>query len=146
VDQFGSIQPIGGVNEKIEGFFACCKMRRLTGEQGVMIPRRNVKHLMLDNEVIEAVRDGKFSIWAIDTVDEGIEILTGVKAGRERKNGTFTPDSVHDRVKTRLRKLLEDGARLRKKLGADSNAAPDKDTAPGGDNDEAAEKARSRGR
>jgi lon-related putative ATP-dependent protease len=119
VDQFGSVQPIGGVNEKIEGFFECCKMRKLTGEQGVMIPRRNVKHLMLDHEVIEAVREGKFSIWAIDTIDEGIEILTGVKAGRERKNGTFSPGSVHDRVKTRLKKLLEDGARLRKKLGGD---------------------------
>jgi predicted ATP-dependent protease len=119
VDQFGSVQPIGGVNEKIEGFFECCKMRRLTGEQGVMIPRRNARHLMLDHEVVEAVREGKFSIWAVDTIDEGIEILTGVKAGRERKDGTFSPGSVHGRVKARLKKLLEDSARLRKKLGKD---------------------------
>jgi predicted ATP-dependent protease len=96
-------------------------MRRLTGEQGVMIPKRNVKHLMLDHEVIEAVREGKFSIWAIDTIDEGIEILTGVKAGRERKDGTFPLGSVHRRVKARLKKLLEDSARLRKKLGGDED-------------------------
>jgi predicted ATP-dependent protease len=131
VDQFGSVQPIGGVNEKIEGFFECCKMRRLTGEQGVMIPKRNVKHLMLDHEVVEAVRDGKFSIWAVDTIDEGIEILTGIKAGRERKNGTFSPDSVHGKVKARLRKLLEDSARLRKKLGGDLDEDDGKSLAGG---------------
>jgi lon-related putative ATP-dependent protease len=142
VDQFGSVQPIGGVNEKIEGFFECCRMRKLTGEQGVMIPRRNAKHLMLDHEVIEAVRAGQFSIWAVDTIDEGIEILTGVKAGRELKNGTFSPGSVHDRVKTRLKKLLEDSSRLRKKLGGDSDDEDsdkdrDRDKSSGGD-DEAA--------
>jgi predicted ATP-dependent protease len=123
VDQFGNVQPIGGVNEKIEGFFECCRMRTLTGEQGVMIPKRNAQHLMLDHEVIEAVREGKFSIWAVETIDEGIEILTGVKAGRQKKNGTFSPDSVHDRVKTRLKKLLKDGVRLRKKLGGDEASA-----------------------
>jgi predicted ATP-dependent protease len=123
VDQFGNVQPIGGVNEKVEGFFECCKMKTLTGKQGVMIPKRNATHLMLDHEVVEAVRDRKFSIWAVDTIDEGIEILTGVKAGRERKDGTFTPGSVHGRVKARLRKLLEDSARLRKKLSGDSDGS-----------------------
>ncbi|MDR2175981.1 MAG: AAA family ATPase [Synergistaceae bacterium] len=138
VDQFGSVQPVGGINEKIEGFFDCCKMRGLTGDQGVMIPRRNVKHLMLDHEVVEAVREGLFSVWAVDTVDEGIEILTGVKAGRERKNGTFSPGSVHEKVKARLKKLLEDGARLRKKLGGDSGKdnGRDRGNSPGGGDEE----------
>jgi predicted ATP-dependent protease len=71
---------------------------------------------MLDHDVVDAVRDGKFSIWAVDTIDEGIELLTGVKAGNRRKNGKFTKDSVHFKVKTRLKKLLEDGAKLRKEL------------------------------
>ena len=116
VDQFGNIQPIGGVNEKIEGFFQCCKIRGLSGTQGVMIPKRNVRHLMLDHDVVDAVRDGKFSIWAVETVDEGIEILTGVKAGKEKKGGTFSDNSVHFKVKSRLKKLLEDSSKLRKKL------------------------------
>lgn len=120
VDQFGNVQPIGGVNEKIEGFFECCKRRRLTGEQGVIIPKQNVTHLMLNHEVLDAVKDGKFSIWAVETIDEGIEILTGVKAGKEKKNGSFTPGSVHFKVKARLRKLLEDGAKLHRELRKDS--------------------------
>ncbi|MDR1740678.1 MAG: AAA family ATPase [Synergistaceae bacterium] len=115
VDQFGSVQPIGGVNEKIEGFFEYCRARGLTGDQGVMIPKQNVRHLMLNEEVVEAVKEGKFSVWAVDTVDEGIEILTGVKAGRER-GGAFPRLSVHGRVKARLRKLMEDGAKLKKRL------------------------------
>jgi predicted ATP-dependent protease len=121
VDQFGNVQPIGGVNEKIEGFFECCKIRGLSGDQGVMIPKQNVKHLMLDHEVIDAVRDGKFSIWAVSTIDEGIEVLTGVRAGREKKDGTFPGDSVHGKVKARLKKLMEDSAKLRKRLSADSD-------------------------
>jgi predicted ATP-dependent protease len=120
VDQFGNVQPIGGVNEKVEGFFQCCKINGLSGAQGVMIPKRNAKHLMLDHDVVNAVKDGKFSIWAVDTVDEGIEILTGVRAGKERKGGTFSTGSVHSKVKTRLKKLLEDGAKLRKELGGEN--------------------------
>jgi predicted ATP-dependent protease len=122
VDQFGNVQPIGGVNEKIEGFFECCKIRGFSAshDQGVMIPKQNVKHLMLSHEVIDAVRDGKFSIWAVSTIDEGIEVLTGVRAGREKKDGTFPKDSVHGRVKARLKKLMEDSARLRKELSGDS--------------------------
>ncbi|MBQ9565813.1 MAG: AAA family ATPase [Synergistaceae bacterium] len=108
VDQFGNVQPIGGVNEKIEGFFAYCKLAGLTGEQGVMIPASNVRHLMLDQEVIEAVREGKFSIWAVSAIDEGIELLTGVPAGRERKNGSYTKGSVHDLAKNRLTKMYQD--------------------------------------
>jgi len=126
VDQFGSVQPIGGVNEKIEGFFHCCKVNGLNGTQGVMIPKRNVKHLMLDHEVVDAVRDGKFSIWAVDTTDEGIELLTGVKAGKRKKDGTFSTNSVHSKVKSRLKKLLADNSRLRKELSGD--AGSDKDS------------------
>jgi predicted ATP-dependent protease len=135
VDQFGNVQPIGGVNEKIEGFFECCKVRGLStsGEQGVMIPKQNVKHLMLDHQVIDAVRDGKFSIWAVSTIDEGIEVLTGVRAGREKKDGTFPGDSVHGKVKARLKKLMEDSAKLRKELSGDS----DKDLPNKGPLDEA---------
>ena len=116
VDQFGNIQPIGGVNEKIEGFFNCCKFRGLSGAQGVMIPKRNVKHLMLDHDVVKAVSDGKFSIWAVDTVDEGIELLTGVRAGKGKRDGTFSTNSVHYKVKSRLKKLLEDSSKLRREL------------------------------
>ncbi|MDR1622615.1 MAG: AAA family ATPase, partial [Synergistaceae bacterium] len=122
VDQFGNVQPIGGVNEKIEGFFECCKIRGLStsGGQGVMIPKQNVKHLMLDHEVIDAVHGGKFSIWAVSTIDEGIEVLTGVRAGKEKKNGTFPGNSVHGKVKARLKKLMEDSVRLRKELSGSS--------------------------
>ena len=116
VDQFGNIQPIGGVNEKVEGFYKYCKIKGLSGAQGVMIPKRNITHLMLDHEVVDAVRDGKFSIWAVDTIDDGIELLTGVKAGKAKKNGAFTTNSVHFKVKSRLKKLLEDGAKLRKEM------------------------------
>ncbi|MDR1378603.1 MAG: AAA family ATPase [Synergistaceae bacterium] len=131
VDQFGNVQPIGGVNEKIEGFFECCKLKGFSprGDQGVMIPRQNVKHLMLDHEVVETVKEGKFSIWAVSTIDEGIEILTGVKAGKPNKKG-FTSNSVHARAKARLKKLLEDNAKLRKELtgGMDVDKYEDKDS------------------
>ncbi|MDR2528702.1 MAG: AAA family ATPase [Synergistaceae bacterium] len=122
VDQFGNVQPIGGVNEKIEGFFECCKVRGFSGSQGVMIPKQNMRHLMLDHDVIHAVREGKFSIWVVSTIDEGIELLTGVRAGKARRNGTFPAGTVHGKVKARLKKLLEDSAKLRKELGDD----PDK--------------------
>lgn len=119
VDQFGNVQPIGGVNEKIEGFFDYCRIAGLTGRQGVMIPRANVRHLMLDHDVLQAVKDGKFSVWAVGTIDEGIELLTGVRAGREHRDGSYAPASVHGRAKARLSKLLSDNVRLRKKLGGD---------------------------
>ena len=117
VDQFGTVQPIGGVNEKIEGFYEYCKISGLTGEQGVMIPQANVRHLMLSNEVINAVRDGKFSIWAVDNIDEGIELLTGVTAGNLRKDNSYTDGSVHGLVKARLKRMLSDGMKLEKKFG-----------------------------
>ena len=124
VDQFGTVQPIGGVNEKIEGFFEYCKLSPsgLTGRQGVMIPQSNVKHLMLNSEVIKAVQDEKFSIWAVNSIDEGIEILTGVSAGKERKDGSYNENSVHGRVKARLKKMLTDSIRLENKFGKASRS------------------------
>jgi predicted ATP-dependent protease len=107
VNQKGELQPIGAVNEKIEGVYNVCKARRLTGKQGVIIPRANVRHLMLKPEVIEAVRKGRFHIWAVSTVDQGIEILTGVAAGRRYKDGSWTPDSINDRVARRLVEIAQ---------------------------------------
>ena len=116
VDQFGNIQPIGGVNEKIEGFYEYCRIAGITGEQGVMIPESNVRHLMLNDEVIEAVREGKFNVWAVKDIDEGLEILTGVTAGKAHKDGSFSDKTVHGMVKSRLKKMLSDGMRLEKKF------------------------------
>ena len=95
INQFGEVQPIGGVNEKIEGFFEVCKYNGLTGTQGVIIPRTNVTNLMLKEEIIEAVETGLFHIYAVDTVDDGIEILTGVKAGTLDKNGNYPKGTVN---------------------------------------------------
>lgn len=113
VDQFGGIQPIGGVNEKIEGFFRYCKTKGLTGTQGVMIPRRNVRHLMLHHDVLDAVREGLFNVWAVSTIDEGIEILTGVPAGEPDESGEYPEESVHGRTKACLRSWLERSAKLK---------------------------------
>lgn len=107
VNQKGIIQPIGGVNEKIEGYFKICKIMGLDGKQGVIIPKRNVKDLMLSDEVIEATSTGAFSIYAIDTIDEGIEILTGIKAGSRLKNGKWEPNTVYDLVYKKLKELHE---------------------------------------
>lgn len=102
VNQWGEIQPIGGVNEKVEGFFATCKAAGLTGSQGVVLPARNVQELMLRAEVVEAIRNGQFHLYPIRTVDEGIEVLTGVRAGSLEE-----PATVHGLVAQRLRALAE---------------------------------------
>jgi predicted ATP-dependent protease len=102
VDQFGRVQPIGGVNEKIEGFFDLCAARGLTGEQGVLIPAANVKHLMLRRDVVEAAAAGRFRVFAVEHVDQGIEILTGVAAGEPKQDGTWPEGSVNRRVLERL--------------------------------------------
>lgn len=102
INQFGDVQPIGGVNEKIEGFFDVCKHRGLTNDQGVIIPRTNVANLMLREDVITAVRDGSFHIYAIDTVDDGIEILTGVKAGILNAKGEYPKGTANYMVKESL--------------------------------------------
>ncbi len=116
VDQFGNVQPIGGVNEKIEGFYEYCKIAGLTGEQGVMIPQTNIRHLMLNPEVIDAVKNGRFSVWAVKDIDEGLEILTGITAGKVHKDGSYSDKTVHGMVKARLKKMLSDGMRLEKKF------------------------------
>ena len=102
VDQFGRVQPIGGVNEKIEGFFDLCAARGLTGEQGVLIPAANVKHLMLRRDVVEAATAGRFRVFAVEHVDQGIEILTGVAAGDAGADGTWPEGSVNRLVLDRL--------------------------------------------
>ncbi|MBN1978545.1 MAG: AAA family ATPase [Anaerolineae bacterium] len=107
VNQHGEAQPIGGVNEKIEGFFDICQARGLTGEQGVVIPASNVQHLMLRRDVVDAVRAGQFQIYAIETVDQAIELLTGVPAGQRGRKGDFAERSVNRRVEARLIELAE---------------------------------------
>lgn len=107
VDQHGSVQAVGGVNRKIEGFYATCKVRGLTGEQGVVIPHANVKSLMLDPEVVEAVRSGRFHVWAVRSIDEALAVTTGLPAGRRRRDGAFPEGSVHARVAERLAQYAE---------------------------------------
>ena len=107
VNQKGEIQPIGGVNQKIEGFFDVCKAKGLTGDQGVMIPFQNIRNLMLREDVIKAVQDGKFHIYAVKTIDEGIEILTGMSAGDKKPDGRYPEDTVNYRAEKRLSELAE---------------------------------------
>ena len=102
INQKGEIQPIGGVNEKIEGFYHVCESRGLKGTEGVIIPHQNVRDLMLDEDVVEAVRKGRFHIYPIKSVDEGISLLTGVPAGKKLKSGRYSKDSVSDLVQIRL--------------------------------------------
>jgi ATP-dependent Lon protease len=113
VNQHGEIQPIGGVNLKIEGFFDVCAARGLTGTQGVLIPAANMKELMLRHDVVDAVKAGKFHVYAVSTVDEGIEILTRKKAGKRLKRGRFEPGSINAIVDT----TLAEYARKTKKMG-----------------------------
>lgn len=114
INQFGEIQPIGGVNEKIEGFFDVCVHNGLTGKQGVIIPRTNVDNLMLRSDVVQAVEDGRFTIYAIDTVDDGIEILTGVKAGKPDNKGNYPKGTVNYLVEENLRQYYKDYAHYAK--------------------------------
>ena len=111
VDQKGEVQAIGGVNEKIEGFYAVCKAKGLTGEQGVMIPASNVSNLMLKQEILEAVQADKFHIWSVDSIAEGIEVLTGLPAGVQ-EDGSFAPGSVYSRADQRLANMAEELARF----------------------------------
>jgi lon-related putative ATP-dependent protease len=102
VNQHGELQAVGGINEKIEGFFDVCWARGLTGHQGVLIPASNIRHLMLRDDVVQAVADGTFHVYAAETVDEGIEVLTGVPAGDPDATGRFPVGSVNQRVEVRL--------------------------------------------
>ena len=114
VNQNGEVQAIGGVNEKIEGFFDICAHRGLTGDQGVLIPKANTKHLMLRNEVLEAARDGKFHIYPVSTIEEGIELLTGIRAGKRNSSGAFPKNTVFALVEHRLTEMIE----ARRKFGS----------------------------
>ena len=107
VNQFGEVQPIGGVNEKIEGFFDICMRKDAEASYGVIIPHTNVKHLMLKEDVVEAVEKGKFTIYTVKTIDEGISILTGVEAGEADAKGKFPHDSVNGKIVARLQELSE---------------------------------------
>jgi len=135
VDQRGNVQAIGGVNEKIEGFFKVCRSRGLTGDQGVMIPASNVGDLMLDPEVVQAVAEGKFRIWAVRDVDEGIEILTGMPAGRPEAEGRFPEGTINSRVDRALRDLAEGMVRFAKGAAGDARGSEDAepDLRPGGE-------------
>ena len=114
VNQHGEVQPIGGVNEKIEGFFDVCRSRGLTGDHGVIIPQSNVKHLMLRSDVVDAVKKKEFRVFAVATVDEAIQILTGAPAGDTLKKGGFSKNSINARVDARLIELSE----IRREFGA----------------------------
>jgi len=104
VNQHGELQAIGGVNEKIEGFYRACTLRELTGRQGVIIPESNVRHLMLSPELVESVRTGRFHVWSARDVDDGIELLTGIPSGRRGVDGRFPEGTLHARVEERLQR------------------------------------------
>ena len=118
VNQKGKIQAIGGVNQKIEGFFDVCKAKGFTGKQGVLIPRANVKNLMLKKEIIDAVKKRKFHIYQVSTVEEGIEILTGVPAGTADENYEYPVDTVFGKVQAKLKGYLERSFELKKQFEA----------------------------
>ena len=107
VNQKGEVQPIGGVNQKIEGFFDVCNSRGLTGNQGVLIPVQNVKDLMLRPDVVEAVKEGKFHIYKVETIDQGIELLTGIPAGEPDKGGAYPENTINKMVDDRLGEFAE---------------------------------------
>jgi predicted ATP-dependent protease len=131
VNQRGQIQTIGGVNEKIEGFFDVCRARGLTGQQGVLIPAANVDNLMLRRDVVEAAAAGLFHIYPVTTVDEGIALLTGLPAGEPDEDGHYSPDTVNGRIVARLKKLAETQRDFnnppRAESGGNSTAPEDED-------------------
>ncbi len=123
IDQKGAVQAIGGVNQKIEGFYEVCKAKGLTGKQGVIIPDSNVENLMLKEEVVEAIKKGKFTVYSVKNVDQGIEILTGIKAGKRLKSGKFPKDSINGRVQEQLEKLAKGMKEFEKKEAAKKKEA-----------------------
>ena len=112
VDQLGRIQAIGGVNEKIEGFFDVCRITGFTGRQGVIIPASNVKHLMLRQDVVNTAAEGRFRIFPIETVDQGLELLTGIPAGEPDQDGNFPPGTLNQRIAARLDTFATKAAEL----------------------------------
>jgi len=119
MNQKGDIQAIGGVNQKIEGFFALCKERGLTGDQGVLIPHSNVKNLMLNPEVVQAVEEGEFHIFPVEHISEGIELLTGTQAGRMNEEGEYPENSIFGLAKNRLEDYVKRSFALRNKYSSD---------------------------
>jgi len=107
VNQMGEVQPIGGVNQKIEGMFDVCRLSGLTGDQGVMIPHQNLRNLMLRHDVVQAVKEGQFHIYSVKTIDEGLEILTGRPAGERNAEGSYPEGTVNSLVEKRLGELHE---------------------------------------
>jgi lon-related putative ATP-dependent protease len=141
VNQKGQVQPIGGVNQKVEGFYRVCKAKGLTGDQGVLVPAANVDNLMLDEEVVDAVAAGRFHVYPVSTIEEGIEILTGTPAGERAEDGTYPEGSVFGRVVTRLEKMREaqkekdeeeEKDENRKKKSSNDNEEPKEDGPPKG--------------
>jgi lon-related putative ATP-dependent protease len=124
IDQHGRVQAIGGANEKIEGFFDVCRSRGLTGDQGVIIPQSNVVHLMLRSDVVQAVKDKQFRIFAVATVDEAMQLLTGVAAGERLKSGGFSKNSINAKVEARLIELSD----IRREFGAKGEDADKSET------------------
>ena len=114
--QKGKIQAIGGVNQKVEGFFEVCKTKMLTGAQGVIIPRANTKNLMLRKEVIDAVKRRKFRVYQVATVEEGIEILTGVPAGKPDKDGNYPEGTVYGAVQKKLKQYFQRSLKYKKEI------------------------------
>jgi predicted ATP-dependent protease len=107
VNQKGEVQPIGGVNQKVEGFHDVCRAVGFSGQQGVIIPSRNRRNLMLREDVVQSVREGKFQVYSVDSVDEAMELLTGVSSGERRADGTFPEGTINARVDARLREMGE---------------------------------------
>jgi predicted ATP-dependent protease len=105
MDQRGRVQAIGGANQKIEGFYDVCRLRGLTSDQGVIIPASNIQHLMLREDVVQAVSEGKFAIHAVSTIDEALELLTGVPAGEPGEDGSYPPDTINGLVHARLKEI-----------------------------------------
>jgi predicted ATP-dependent protease len=127
VDQLGRVQAIGGVNEKIEGFFDLCQARGLTGEQGVLIPLANVKHLMLRQEVVDAVAAGQFHVYPVEYIDQGIELLTGLPAGERGKGGKYPKGTVNRLVEDRLIAIANKRLALERKGQPKANRENGKD-------------------
>jgi len=120
VNQKGQVQSIGGVNQKIEGFFDVCTSKGLTGDQGVMIPSANIKNLMLKKSVVEAVKQKRFTIWQVSTIEEGIGILTGKPAGKADQKGSYPSETVYGRVQKKLESYLKQSLKLKTKTPSGS--------------------------
>jgi len=132
VNQRGEIQPIGGASQKIEGFFDVCNDFGLTGEQGVIIPHQNAKNLMLREDIVEAVREGKFHIYPVSTIDQGIEVLTGIEAGELREDGTYPEETINHKVDKRLREMAD---KLRQYGSGDGKSSEKKGEEPQNEQD-----------